>query len=145
MSGGKAPFDWEMLPDGTLLLVDTAPLIYHLANNEQHARRFFGLFEQAAAGRLRIALTTITLTEVLTGPFARGRDSLAARIEAALYEFEVYPLDRSIAVQAARLRARYRLRLPDAIQLATALAIQARALVTHDRGFSAVEDIPIIR
>lgn len=62
------------LRGGALLLVDTAPLIYHLENNEQYAR----------------------------------------------------------------------LRLPDAIQLATALAIQARALVTHDRDFSTVEDIPII-
>ncbi len=144
MSAGEDPPDWEALPDSALLLVDTAPLIYHLENNEQYAPRFSGLFEQAAAGRLRIALTTITLAEVLAGPFARGRDALAARIEAALCEFDVYPLDRSIAVQAARLRARYRLRLPDAIQLATTLEIRAQALVTHERDFSAVEDISII-
>ena len=65
-------------------------------------------------------------------------------MEAALAEHAIHPLSASIAVQAARLRHRYRLRLPDAIQLATALEINAHALVTHDRDFSGVEDVRIL-
>lgn len=140
----KPPVDWAAVPDGALLLVDTAPLIYHLEDNAQFAHRFVGLFEAAAAGRISIAITTITLAEVLTGPYQHGRDALAKRMEAALLEHEVHPLSASIAVQAARLRQRYRLRLPDAIQLATALEINAYALVSHDRDFSSVQDIRIL-
>jgi len=136
--------DWAALPEGARLLVDSAPLIYHLEDNARFAYRFGGLFEAAAAGRVSIAITTITLAEVLTGPYRHGRDALAKQMEAALIEFAVHPLSNAIAVEAARLRQRYRLRLPDAIQLATALQINAFALVTHDRDFSMVQDIRIL-
>ncbi len=132
------------MPEGALLLVDTAPLIYHLEDNKQFAPRFAGLFEAAASGRVGIALTTITLAEVLSGPYMHGRDVLARQLEAALLEHQVHPLTAAIAVEAARLRQRYRLRLPDAIQLATALDLKVYALVTHDREFSSVEDIPVL-
>lgn len=138
------PLDWSSVPDGALLLVDSALLIYFLEDNPQYTSRFAGLFEAASAGRLRIALTTVTLAEVLTGPYGQGRDALGKQYEAALCEYEVCPLSSSIAVEAARLRARYKLRLPDAIQLATALETGAWALVTHDRDFSRVRDMRIV-
>ena len=59
-------------------------------------------------------------------------------------EHAIYPLSASIAVESARLRARYRLKLFDAIQLATALEINAYALVTHDRDFSNVDDVRVL-
>ena len=136
--------DWSALPDGALLLVDTAPLIYHLEDDARFLPRFAGLFEAAGSGRLRVALSTITLAEVLAGPWRHGRDILARQMEAALREYEVHPLSVSIAVESARLRARWRLRLPDAIQLATALEIKAYALVTHDRDFSGIEDVRVL-
>ena len=143
--GRVAPVvDWAALPEGALLLVDSAPLIYHLEDNAQFAYRFAGLFSAAATGRVRIALTTVTLAEVFSGPFRHGRDVLAKQLEAALREHAIHPLSASIAVESARLRARYRLKLPDAIQLATALDINAYALVTHDRDFSNVEDVRVL-
>jgi predicted nucleic acid-binding protein len=45
---------------------------------------------------------------------------------------------------AAQLRAQYRLKLPDAIQLATALDIGAAAFVTHGRDFSRVSGVEIL-
>jgi predicted nucleic acid-binding protein len=144
VSRHPAPPDWLALPEGALLLVDSAPLIYLLENNTRYARRFTGLFEAAAASRLRLALTTVTLAEVLTGPCKHGREALARKMEAALCEYQMLPLTASIAVDSARLRARYRLRLPDAIQLATALNINAYALVTHDRDYSKVKDVRVL-
>lgn len=43
-----------------------------------------------------------------------------------------------------RLRTQLRLKLPDAVQVASALAINADALVTHDRNFSSVPSLPIL-
>jgi len=48
------------------------------------------------------------------------------------------------AESAARLRGQYGLKLPDAIQLASALAINADALVTHDRDFGKVRGLRIL-
>jgi predicted nucleic acid-binding protein len=127
------------------VLVDTAPLIYFLEDHVQFLPLFLGLFEAHAAGELRIAISTVTLAEVLTGPLRHGHDALAQRYEKALATYTVVPVSSSIAALAARMRARYALKLPDAIQLATALDMEAVALVTHDRDFAKVDGLSIIR
>jgi predicted nucleic acid-binding protein len=129
---------WAGLPQGASVLVDTAPWIYVLESHPQFADRFVGLFEAAAKGHVLIALSTITLAEVLTGPFKAGQTALAKRYEKALLQYRVVDVSAPIAALAAQLRAQYRLKLPDALQLATALDIGATALVTHDRDFSQV-------
>ena len=86
-----------------------------------------------------------TVAEVLTGPMRTGQDALASRYEVALSRFTVAAVDNAIAVLAARLRVRYGLKLPDAIQLASALNLGAAALVTHDRDFARVNGLAILR
>jgi predicted nucleic acid-binding protein len=135
---------WAGLPQGATVLVDTAPFIYVLESHPQFADRFVGLFEAAAKGHLLIALSTITLAEVLTGPFKAGQTALAKRYEKALLQYRVVDVSSPIAALAAQLSVQYRLRLPDAVQLATALDMGAAALVTHDRDFSQVSGLGIL-
>ena len=135
---------WGSLTDGATLLVDTAPWIYVLEDHSVFAPRFTGLFEAAELGRLQLALTTVTLAEVLTGPCKAKQTALAKRYEKALGRYHVVPLSAQVAVMAAQLRVQYRLKLPDAVQLASALDIGAAALVTHDRDFSSVQGLPVL-
>ena len=139
-----APHLWGKLAAGATVLVDTAPFIYILEEHPRFADRFAGLFALADAGALYIALSTVTLAEVLTGPFQAGNSALGRRYEKALSQYTLVPVSAPIAVLAARLRADYRLKLPDAIQLASALDIGAAALVTHDRDFSRVSGIDVL-
>ena len=53
-------------------------------------------------------------------------------------------LTSDIAESAARIRVKYKLKLPDAIQIASALAINADALVTHDRDFAKVRGLAVL-
>jgi predicted nucleic acid-binding protein len=53
-------------------------------------------------------------------------------------------LDAETAESAARLRAALKLKLADAVQAASALAIGADALVTHDRDLSSLRDLRVI-
>jgi predicted nucleic acid-binding protein len=138
------PLDFSNVPDEGLLLIDSAPIIYVLEGHPQFARRYAPLFEAHAAGRLRFAVTTITIAEVLTGPLQRGDDALASRYRAIFGSWQSVPLDMEIAETAARLRASSRLKLADAVQVASALAINAIALVTHDRDFSRVHALRVI-
>jgi len=135
---------WANLPQGASVLVDTAPWIYVLESHPQFADRFVSLFEAAAKGHVLIALSTITLAEVLTGAFKAGQTALTKRYEKALLQYRVVDVSTPIAALAAQLRAQYRLKLPDALQLATALDIGATALVTHDRDFSQVTGLDIL-
>ena len=139
-----SPQTWAGLAPYSTVVVDTAPFIYILESHPQFANQFAGLFEAAAAGKLTIALSTITLAEVLTGPFRAGQTALAKRYEKALSGYTLIPVTPSIAALAAQLRAHYRLKLPDAIQLASALDAGAAAFVTHDRDFSQVTGMEIL-
>ncbi len=58
--------------------------------------------------------------------------------------WQVQPMDSELAFMAARVRTRYSLKLPDAIQVATAVQSGSVALVTHDRDFSSVDEIQIL-
>lgn len=134
----------ESLGGGALVLVDTAPIIYVLEGHPRLAARFAPLFARHEEGTLQLAVSTVTLSEVLAGPLAAGEEAIARRYRAILESWGVVDLTADIAEQAARARAQYRLKLPDAIQLATALAINADALATHDRAFGRVRGLCIL-
>jgi predicted nucleic acid-binding protein len=138
------PLELEGLPEQALLLVDSAPIIYVLEGHTKFGPRFKPLFEAHAAGRLRFAVTTLTIAEVLTGPLQAADEALARRYRAILESWQPITLDVDIAESAARLRASLRLKLADAVQAASALAIGAAALVTHDRDFSRVRALRTI-
>jgi predicted nucleic acid-binding protein len=138
------PLAFADLPEEALLLLDSAPIIYVLEGHPKFGPRFEPLFAAHANGRLRFAVTTITLAEVLVGPLQAGNEALARRYRAVLESWQPVELSLDIAEGAARLRASLRLELADAVQAASALAINAAALVTRDRDFSRVQSLRII-
>ena len=138
------PLEFGGLPEEALLLVNSPPIIYVLEDHPLFGPRFAPLFAVAAAGRLRFAVTTIAVAEVLVGPLRAGDDALAQRYRAIFEWWQPVALDLEIAASAARLRASLRLGLADAVQAASALAINAAALVTHDRDFSRLRSLRII-
>jgi predicted nucleic acid-binding protein len=140
-----AELDLGGLPPGALLLIDTAPIVYQLEAHPAFGPRFQSVFEAHAAGEVRFAVTTVTFAEVLTGPLRAGDEALARRYRAVLEAWQVVTLDADIAETAARLRATLGLKLPDAVQAASALAVNAAALVTHDRDFNRLSGLRVIR
>jgi predicted nucleic acid-binding protein len=138
------PLDLRGLPDRALLLIDSAPIVYFIEQHPVFSPLFMPIFQAHAAGQVRFAVTTITLAEVLTGPLRSGDEALAERYKVALLSWNVVDLDADIAASAARLRASLRLKLADSIQAASAIAIGADALVTHDRDFSRLRSLRVI-
>lgn len=138
------PLEFEDLPDQAVLLLDSAPIIYVVEAHPRFGPRYTSLFAAQAAGRLRFAVTGITIAEVLTGPLKARKEALARQFRVILESWQLVDLTLEIAENAARLRASLRLDLPNAIQAASALAINAAALVTHDRDFSRLKSLRVI-
>lgn len=138
------PVDSAALPRGALVLIDSAPIIYILEYHPKFARRFRPIFERQAAGDISFAVTTIAMAEVLAGPLGKDQEVLAQRYRGVMESWQVVDLTADIAESAARIRGTIRLSLADAIQVASALAIGADALVTHDRDFSKVNSLRVI-
>jgi predicted nucleic acid-binding protein len=126
------------------VLIDTGVWIYHF---EQHPK--FGppagrVVEALEAGKFRGIASELSLLELTVRPLQLGRQDVADDYEVLLGYFpnlELEPISREILLQAAELRARHRLRTPDAIQIATGLRTGATLAVSND---AAWRDLPFI-
>ena len=139
--------DLRKLKDGSLVTVDSAPIIYFLEGHPLYAPYFRPLFEQIDSGRLQAIISPVTIAEVVAGPLIHHNELIANRYYNALTagpNWSVQDLTAEISFIAARIRTRYRLKLPDAIQIATAVHTGSSALLTHDRDFSNVDEILIL-
>jgi predicted nucleic acid-binding protein len=63
---------------------------------------------------------------------------------APLRSLTIAGISPKIAEQAARLRASYNLRTPDAIQLATAIEAGASTFLTNDQRLTSIMEIQIL-
>jgi predicted nucleic acid-binding protein len=73
------------------------------------------------------------LQKLLQAPLSADNEVLAERYRVALTQgtgWSVHSVTASVAMVAAQFRAKHRLKLPDAIQLATVVEASAYALVT---------------
>jgi predicted nucleic acid-binding protein len=106
--------------------------------------RIAPFFEAAERGEFRLVTSLVTLIEVLVHPLREGQRELAQQYRDVLLEsanLTAVPLDERIAEQAAELRARHKLRTPDAIQVATALHSGAAWFFTSDAGLPEIPGI----
>ena len=127
---------------------DTSCFIYHIEENQEYLALTQVLFEELLPhGRIEAVGSTLLLTEILTRPFEEGREDLVLAYKALLSgfpNFKIYPLDKDIAQEAARLRAQHRLKRPDAIHIATALASGAKGIVGNDASWKKVADTKVV-
>lgn len=98
------------------------------------------LLARLVDGRLVGATSELSLAECLVRPY-RERDAtvVAAYLEylSGRPEISVLPITRNVLLRAARIRATSRLKLPDAIHLATAFEAGCPKFITNDRDFRA--------
>lgn len=124
-----------------MLALDTSIFIYQFESNPVYQPLTEAVFAWLERPGHAAVTSMLTLTELLVQPY-RDRDPAEVGIYAGLLatfpSLEWKMPDREIATQAAKIRAQHRLRTPDAIQAATAVAAGATALVTNDTAFRRV-------
>ena len=124
--------------------VDTAPLVYLVEDHPAYADLAEAVFRRTAANGVYVCSTVVTLTEVLIVPKRAGRADLETAYRDLLLNndnFTLLPVDVGVAERAADLRARYNLKTPDALQVATALENGCQAFLTNDAGLRRVAEI----
>lgn len=126
----------ERLASHTVIGLDTAIFIYHLEAHPRYLPLTQELLAGVQAGRWTAITSTVTVMELTVRPWQMDRPAVAREYETLLAHFPHLTLadvTRDVARRAAQLRARYRLRPADALQVATALVHGATAFVTNDR------------
>jgi predicted nucleic acid-binding protein len=115
--------------------LDSAVPIYHLEDVAPYSELTEVIFTSVAGGSLSALVSTVSVTELLVRPFARAEGDTVEACERFLLSMPnlvIVPPTYGIAKEAARLRARYGMRTPDALLVATALDEKADAFVTND-------------
>lgn len=118
-----------------LIHLDAGVVIGLLDADDAHHKSAIAALARAIRSGDRLAMAASAFAECLVGPQRRGQRAVAVVDD--LFErlpIEIVDLDPGIARTAAALRARHvRLRLPDALVVATAVERSADELITTDR------------
>jgi predicted nucleic acid-binding protein len=106
------------------------------------------LFEAIDHGDLVGVSSGLSLMEVLVVPYRSGNSALAEQYEALLTHgraLRFIEIDRRLLKAAAQLRATFKLKPPDAIQVAAALVSGCNSFLTNDRRIPAVAGLKILQ
>ena len=124
------------------IALDSNIFIYELDANPRYATYARHVFQWLAEPHHSALTSTLTMTEVLTRPYAVGATRQANEYYGLLSNYPhldwIAP-DLVTADLAAQFRAGHRMRTPDAIQAATAVCSGATGLVSNDRVFERVK------
>jgi predicted nucleic acid-binding protein len=127
--------------------LDTAPFIYYIEEVTPYADLLDPVFGRLENHSLRAVTSAVTLAEILAKPFADKNFSLVDEIKFTIKSFtslSVVTIDEKLAEAAALIRARYTVRLPDALQIATAIHGEATLFLTNDKRVKKVDTIEIL-
>lgn len=130
---------------GKKIFLDTAPLIHFIEESSDYVQKLNELF--LPQNNCQFVTSVITLSEVLVMPLREKKPRLAEQYEDILIQaenFDIYEINIQIAKESAILRAKYTIKTPDAIQLATAKYCSVDYFLTNDLRLKSVKDLNII-
>lgn len=138
--------EWITHLNGKTIGLDTAPLIYFIEENPRYTKQLNVFFEGMDKGEYTVVTSMITLLEVLVHPLRKAQPVLASEYRSILLNSRLVTMETTAAIAetAAGLRARYGIRTPDAIQLATSITAGASLFFTNDVRLPEMEEVKII-
>lgn len=127
----------DALAGVTRIGFDTAPFVYFVERHPSYLDVVREVLRLVDAG----------ITEVLTQPLRVGNLTLADEYRRRLvnsHNLILKAIGPVTAELAAELRARHRLRTPDALQVATALEAGCEAFLCNDRGLRRATELRVL-
>lgn len=137
----------DALNNVQLIGIETAPFIYYVEQNSTYLDRMRAIFQMVDSGTPQVITSVITLTEVLIMPIRTGHTQYEQEYRDMLLNtanITALSVSAPIAEQAAHLRARYNLRTPDALHIATALVSGCDAFLTNDLRLKRVAEVRVL-
>ncbi len=114
-----------------VVVFDADVLIAYLGGDDAHHSQAVDRVRRALEPGIRRLVSAVNYTEILIGPLEASGAAGAETVDAMFVRFriETIQVDMDLARRAAAVRARTKLKLPDAYALATAIHAEKRG---HD-------------
>ncbi|MBO3457811.1 type II toxin-antitoxin system VapC family toxin [Aetokthonos hydrillicola Thurmond2011] len=127
--------------------MDTSPVIYYVEAVPAFAEVVREIFTLIGQGHIVGVVSPVTLAECVTLPMRLRQIEVQQRFMDLLTGTEgilFVNIDAAIGQQAADLRISYGLKLPGALQLATAIAAGCEAFLTNDVALKRVTKLRVL-
>lgn len=135
------------ISEGQIIGIDTMVFIYHLEDHPDFSTITERLFDAVEKGKYHAVTSFLTLVEILVKPKREGLTKVVSDYRDLLLTFpnlKFTPVDLRVSDLASTLRAKYSIRTPDSIQIATAVVESAAAFITNDEQLKKVNEIEIV-
>ena len=132
---------------GQRVCIDTAPFIYFIEKHPKYLNPLHSLFIEVDAGNIDAITSTVTLLEVLVLPIKTNNLVLVEKYrDILLYSkgLTTFEILHEISELSAKLRAKYTIKTPDAIQIATGILYGANQFLTNDPSLKKITDIKVL-
>jgi predicted nucleic acid-binding protein len=126
---------------GKRVYLDTNIIIYAVEGFPDYADKIKALLDELDAAEIIVVTSELTLAEVLVKPLQDGNVKIQQAYKDFLLPtpvFEVVPISLSILESSADVRAKTKLKLPDAIHWATFQDCKCNSFLTNDDAFKSL-------
>ncbi|MCU0571014.1 MAG: PIN domain-containing protein [Oculatellaceae cyanobacterium Prado106] len=137
----------EALQGVSRVFLDTAPVIYYVEARAEFVPVVRPIFHMLDSGLLEGIASPVTLAECLVQPKRLGLVDLEQGFSNLLTNSEgivFVEIGEQVGRLAAQMRSQYALRLPDALQIATAIATNCQAFLTNDTQLTRITELRVL-
>lgn len=127
--------------------IDTMVFIYHLEDHPDYVDTTEYIFKLIESAKYAAVTSVITLFEILVKPMREGNGAAAMDYRDLLLSFpnlKMVNVDVKISETASYLQAKYGIKTPDAIQIATVICQGSKSFITNDESLKKVEEIKVL-
>lgn len=126
-----------------IFALDSNIFIYHFEQNPAYITYTVKIFKKIESARFHAVTSIISIIETLSYPISKDLEEQMIENFQTAPNLSIYNVNQEIAVESARIRREYKIRLPDSIQLATALYGKADKFITNDAKLQKFKDINV--
>ena len=142
------PLEWGFQLHGKSVYFDANIFIYLLEHHSDLGEICLSIVQSAVDKELDGYSGDLVLAELLVKPL-KENNARAVKAVKDLFSketrIELLPHKRSTFETAAHLRASYKIKLPDALHIATAIENQIEIFLTNDREIPSIPEITVLQ
>lgn len=130
------------------IYIDANIIIYFVEGNVAFQDKVMSVFEYADKNDIPLMTSEISVAECLYGAHRFDREELTEKYEWIFRDSDMIhlvPVELGICEAAAKIGARNRFKLIDAIHFASAIGVECDVFITNDKGIKSADSLRVMQ